>query len=156
MTYRPTIRYPNEYKEHINQLFHCTHLDRNQIMRLAFHVAAHSKEFKNLLSNHLKQNSSFPIPNFLLSNQDLWLSTQESTVVAASEEGGPINGGRYVNETYRQNVENDATGRVNERGTNAQNTRSEKTRLDGEIRSRPSRGYDVQRTTGGGISVRFG
>lgn len=52
MTYRPTIRYPDIYKEYVESVFEATDLDRNQIIRLALFVAAHSKEYKTILEKY--------------------------------------------------------------------------------------------------------
>ena len=57
--YRPTVRYSDAYKEHINNLFHSTTLDRNQILRLALHVAAHSEQFKQIISKY--KSSDVPL-----------------------------------------------------------------------------------------------
>lgn len=43
MVYRPTVRYPDVYKNYIENIYKATNLDRYQIIRLALFIAAHSK-----------------------------------------------------------------------------------------------------------------
>lgn len=80
--YRPTVRYDDRYKEYVQNVFHSTHLDRNQIIRLALFAAAHSDQFANLIEPYLKRGMSLPKCSWKLDEEDLWLnahSSKEST-----------------------------------------------------------------------------
>ncbi|SMQ86643.1 hypothetical protein SAMN05444673_6642 [Bacillus sp. OV166] len=57
MSYRPTIRYPDVYKDYVEKVFQATTLDRNQIIRFALYVAAHSDEY-NVSLKSIKQLTS--------------------------------------------------------------------------------------------------
>lgn len=48
--YRPTVRYDDQYRKYVDELFRATTLDRNQIIRLALFSAAYSKEFTDVTS----------------------------------------------------------------------------------------------------------
>jgi len=72
MTYRPTVRYDEIFRDYINDLFHATTLDRNQILRAALFSAAYSKEFANLIAPYLKKSSSFPLPKWSPDQHGYW------------------------------------------------------------------------------------
>lgn len=92
--YRPTVRYSDVYKEHINSLFHSTTLDRNQILRLALHVAAHSDHFNQILSRYKRGDLPLSSPVWKLDSPGLWMdNTLEET-----------EGGKYVNEIQQEEV----------------------------------------------------
>lgn len=71
--YRPTVRYGEAFHTYIDAVFHTTHLDRNQILRGALFVAAHSTEFGKLLSDYQKKDVPLPSPNWSLSDNGLWM-----------------------------------------------------------------------------------
>jgi len=73
MTYRPTVRYDDSFRIYVDDLFHATHLDRNQIIRAALFAAAHSREFIDLLSVYKKPNTSLPSPEWKLRQHGYWL-----------------------------------------------------------------------------------
>lgn len=75
--YRPGIRMDNVYKEWVDELFHASKLDRNQIFRLALFVAAHSNEFRQELEPYMKPGKAFPV-KWQLSESDLWQKQQRS------------------------------------------------------------------------------
>ena len=85
--YRPTVRYDEVYRKYVNQLFQATTLDRNQIMRGALFIAAHSNEFQQLLIPYLKKD--VPLPHALWSQSDhvLWLEQSPNQ----REEGRDVN-----------------------------------------------------------------
>lgn len=56
MTYRPTVRYDPVFKSYVNELFHATTLDRNQIIRAALFVAGYSEEFQELMGRYQKKD----------------------------------------------------------------------------------------------------
>jgi hypothetical protein len=72
MVYRPTVRYDDRFKDYVNDLFHATTLDRNQIMRLALFLLGHTKEGNGILSEHLKKNTSLPSPSWSIQHGGLW------------------------------------------------------------------------------------
>ncbi|MEI5909440.1 hypothetical protein WAK64_20640 [Bacillus spongiae] len=70
--YRPTVRYSDEFRDYVNQLFQSTTLDRNQIIRGALFAAAHSKEFHSLLKPYLKDDVLPPSPTWSIDDDRLW------------------------------------------------------------------------------------
>lgn len=71
--YRPTVRYDEVFRDYVNDLFHATHLDRNQIMRGALFAAAHSKEFQALLKPFQKNGVALPSAPWHLSEYGYWM-----------------------------------------------------------------------------------
>jgi hypothetical protein len=72
MSYRPTVRYPDMYKEYVEKVFQATTLDRNQIIRLALFVAAHSDEYKAILKNHQTADVPLPRPDWRKDEERCW------------------------------------------------------------------------------------
>ncbi|MCM3411446.1 hypothetical protein [Metabacillus litoralis] len=72
MVYRPTVRYSEDFREYIDQIFKSTHLDRNQILRLALFVAAHSNEYKTILSKYKKPDVLIPSPIWRIDEESMW------------------------------------------------------------------------------------
>ena len=60
MVYRPTVRYSPVFKDYVDSVFNSTRLDRNQIIRLALFVAAHSKEYRTILEKFKRTDVSLP------------------------------------------------------------------------------------------------
>jgi hypothetical protein len=61
MDYRPTVRYPNEFKNYVDDLFQATHLDRNQIFRAALFFFGRDQS-RNFLEFHIKRDCKLPSP----------------------------------------------------------------------------------------------
>ncbi|WP_057915845.1 hypothetical protein [Bacillus muralis] len=72
MVYRPTVRYPDVYKSYIENVFKVTDLDRNQIIRLALFIAAHSKEYKSILQKHKIADVPLPCPHWGRDEDGCW------------------------------------------------------------------------------------
>jgi hypothetical protein len=72
MVYRPTVRYPDMYKSFVDDVFKVTRLDRNQIIRLALFVAAHSEEFKNIVGKYKFDDVPLPHPEWGLDEEECW------------------------------------------------------------------------------------
>jgi hypothetical protein len=72
LSYRPTVRYPEVYKEYVEKVFRATTLDRNQIFRLALFVAAHSEEYKAILKKHQIGDVPLPRPDWGKSEERCW------------------------------------------------------------------------------------
>lgn len=72
MTYRPTVRYPYVYKDYINELYKITSLDRNQIIRLALFVSAHSKEYNDILRKYQTTDVPLPCPAWRMDEEKCW------------------------------------------------------------------------------------
>lgn len=72
MTYRPTVRYPDLYKDYIEGVYKVTSLDRNQIIRLALFTAAHSPEFNAILQKYKLENVPLPYPNWEMDEEGAW------------------------------------------------------------------------------------
>jgi len=60
LLYRPTVRYDPIYRKYVNELFHATDLDRNEIMRLALFCAPLGALFRSKVERHLKPGKTFP------------------------------------------------------------------------------------------------
>lgn len=75
--YRPTVRYAEVFREYVDDLFHATHLDRNQILRASLFVAPYSKEFHSLLGTYQKQDVPLPSPSWQLHESGFWLKQNE-------------------------------------------------------------------------------
>ena len=72
MVYRPTVRYPDMYKDYIEDLFKATELDRNQLIRLALFVAAHSDQYKAILKKHQRNDIPLPCPGWSIHEERCW------------------------------------------------------------------------------------
>ncbi|MBH9965597.1 hypothetical protein [[Bacillus] enclensis] len=84
--YRPTVRYSEVYRDYVDQVFHATTLDRNQIVRLALFIAAHSEEYQAILADHLRsETSSLPSAKWRPDQAILWRE-QEPAIVEEDED----------------------------------------------------------------------
>jgi hypothetical protein len=70
LTYRPTVRYDDIFKDYVDELFTATTLDRNQIIRLGLFLLGHTKEGKDVLTFFSK--SPLPDPKWNKNNMVLW------------------------------------------------------------------------------------
>lgn len=70
--YRPTVRYASVYRDYVNDLFHSTTLDRNQIIRLALFCAPLSALFRSKIEAHLKTGETFQTAPWVPKDADLW------------------------------------------------------------------------------------
>ncbi|MRX56147.1 hypothetical protein GJU41_19500 [Bacillus idriensis] len=73
MVYRPTVRYPDVFKEYVDDLFRATTLDRNQIIRAALFAAAISPSFESILLKHKKKDVLFPSSPWLMDHHWVWM-----------------------------------------------------------------------------------
>jgi hypothetical protein len=87
MTYRPTVRYDDIYKDYVDEVFRATTLDRNQIIRAALFTAVHSEEFRQVMKPYLKK--ALPAPAWSLTDDSYWLE----------QKGERANDGPTENET---------------------------------------------------------
>lgn len=73
MTYRPTVRYDERFRSYVDDLYHATTLDRNQIMRLALFLLGYTKEGEETLKQFLKKDrTSLPSPNWRRNHMEVW------------------------------------------------------------------------------------
>lgn len=85
--YRPTVRYNDRFKEFVDNVYEVTTLDRNQILRAALFVAAHTPAFRSLLNSHLSGDGIIPVPNWSVNDSQLWkCNTREETVDGCSQD----------------------------------------------------------------------
>lgn len=73
--YRPTVRYDDLYREYVTNIFHSTHLDRNQIIRAALFIAGHTEQFSKIMEPYVKRGVSLPTPLWNEEDHELWLNT---------------------------------------------------------------------------------
>jgi len=93
MVYRPTVRYPDVYKNYIENVYKATDLDRNQIIRLALFVAAHSEEYKGILQKHKMADVPLPCPDWGRNEEGYWkdqnyIKKQNLAPIKIIEQGG--------------------------------------------------------------------
>jgi len=75
--YRPTIRYNQTYRTFIDSIFYYSNLDRNQILRLALHIAAHSDAFQKVIESHRRtKDVPPPFPIWSVENHSIWLDNK--------------------------------------------------------------------------------
>jgi hypothetical protein len=74
--YRPTVRYHDIFKEYVNDLFHSSRLDRNQIIRLALFAAPYSSFFQQELKHTQKKGVSV-VAGWRLTDKGLWVNNEE-------------------------------------------------------------------------------
>lgn len=132
--YRPTIRCSDIYKDYINDLFHATNLDRNQIIRASLFSAAHSELFQGIIKEHLKKDVTPPLPAWESKDNRLWM-----------EQDPKIKG-------EERDVNAIETGRVE---IKVDNGIVERNRREAARQSTQGRTREV-RKTGGGISIQIG
>jgi hypothetical protein len=72
MVYRPTVRYSDSYEKFVKGIDHATYLDRNQIIRLALFVAAHSNIYRNILEKFKKPDVILPQADWGLDEEECW------------------------------------------------------------------------------------
>jgi hypothetical protein len=85
--YRPTVRYADVYRDYVNDVFHATILDRNQIIRLALFVAANSSEYNAILRQYQKDDVLLPCPKWCPNQSPLWMEQEPIGI----EKGGTSN-----------------------------------------------------------------
>jgi hypothetical protein len=132
--YRPTVRYSEVYRQFVDDVFHATTLDRNQIIRLALFIAAHSEEYQAVLGDHLRINSSsLPHAKWRPDQANLWRE-QEPAIVDDAEnqsEEGDVFYAKFAGKADTRPVV--AAGRGGSAGSDEAGTN---TRRAGEIRQR--------------------
>lgn len=82
--YRPTVRYPDIYKEFVNELFCLTGLDRNKIIRCCMFTAIYNPEFIRIIETYKHKDVPLPSPKWALTEDHLWL---EQDGIAKNKEG---------------------------------------------------------------------
>lgn len=78
MVYRPTVRYADDFKEYVDELFHATDLDRNQIIRAALFSAAFSPAFESILGQRKKSDVPLPFAPWSIDHHWLWMEQNPS------------------------------------------------------------------------------
>lgn len=72
--WRPALRCDSSYRDYIDSLYKVTALDKNQIMRLMWFVAAHSEDFKIIISEYKKAGvNQLPLAPWHSWEDVLWL-----------------------------------------------------------------------------------
>jgi hypothetical protein len=138
--YRPTVRYSDEYKKYVDAVFHTTTLDRNQILRMALFVAAHTNEFNSIVNNYKKGDVPPPSPAWSLSDQSLWMESNPKI-----EGEGETSSDEFRRETSVEKFNGDF-----------ERSRNEVKRF-GRDESNPRRERQIyQRKETGGITIKIG
>lgn len=91
--YRPTVRYSEVYRQFVDDVFHATSLDRNQVIRLALFIAASSPEYNAILSKYKKADVPLPRPKWRPNQSPLWLE-QDPQIKEEGEDVNAIDGGK--------------------------------------------------------------
>jgi len=73
MVYRPTVRYADIFKDYVDDIFHATTLDRNQIIRAALFTSICSKEFQSLIKQYKKKDVPLPSQYWSIEQHELWM-----------------------------------------------------------------------------------
>ncbi|MGV7002526.1 hypothetical protein ACWA2C_28210 [Priestia megaterium] len=150
--YRPTVRYADEYKTYIDELFRSTTLDRNQILRCALFAAAHSKEFHQIISHFQRKDVPTPSPGWSLGDWRWWRFQDVKKVE-----------GMDVNALNSGKTSDEKNGTAGDAGRGSYPKRNEPLQgtpipraSQGRIRPVASKGgMDVIRGTGGGITIKL-
>lgn len=150
--YRPTVRYADEYKTYVDELFKATSLDRNQILRAALFSAAYSKEFHDIILRFKKKDVPTPSPGWSLGDSRWWRYQD----VEKEQEERDVNAYDHGKRSY----EKDSKAGNNGGGNASRNEPTQKApvprkaeRRNGPLAS--ERGRDVIRGNGGGITIRL-
>ncbi|MEC1723932.1 hypothetical protein P9E34_04120 [Schinkia azotoformans] len=73
--YRPTVRMDDVYRDYLEKLADVTILDRNQLFRLALFIAAHSEDFKQVISEYKKEDvTRLPVPSWEVWEDGYWIN----------------------------------------------------------------------------------
>ncbi|WP_458414516.1 hypothetical protein ACNQFZ_06525 [Schinkia sp. CFF1] len=73
--WRPTLRCDSAYRDYINSLHDSTVLDKNQIIRLMMFVAAHTNDFKVIISEYKRSDvTEIPAAPWNSWEDALWLN----------------------------------------------------------------------------------
>lgn len=133
--YRPTVRYAEVYRDYVDDVFRATTLDRNQIIRLALFIAAHSEDYQAILTEHMRDDSaSLPHAKWRPNQAILW---REQDPAMVEEEENTYGGGTSLyakseGETVARPI---VAGRGNGISAGA-NSPGENARREGEVRQR--------------------
>jgi hypothetical protein len=85
MVYRPTVRYADDFKKYVDDLFHATNLDRNQIIRAALFYAAFSPSFQSIMNQYKKNGIPLPTAQWLEDHHWLWMEVNPSKQERAND-----------------------------------------------------------------------
>ena len=86
MNYRPSVRMDITFRNYINDLFHATSLDRNQLIRAALFVAGHSEEFKSLIDKYRRHpDVPLPAPSWQPHEHGYWMEQSLSSLKEGSD-----------------------------------------------------------------------
>lgn len=147
MTYRPTVRYADVFRDYINSLFHATTLDRNQLIRAALFSAALSDEFQELLTRYKTKDVSLPSPLWCFDQHEIWLEQCPKTA----------GGGKDVNANNKQKGEVEKDSGVVKRSEDETKTKEIQNRRNEPIeRQERQIPFQPRILNKGGIIIRFG
>jgi hypothetical protein len=93
LDYRPTVRYPSNFKTYVDYLFQATHLDRNQIFRASLFFFGNDELSKRFLEYHRKTDWKLPSPLYMNHpNHEFYMNFHQNIDLTI--------GGRDVNQPF--------------------------------------------------------
>jgi hypothetical protein len=145
MVYRPTVRYADKFKEYVDDIFHATDLDRNQIIRAALFSAAFSPTFESILKQRKKKDVPLPSAPWSMDHHWLWLEQNPSK----------LEGGKDVNVNIRREREIE---RVVESAAGKSGYQEQRHRCEQQIERREGKipSERIVFRNQGGISIKIG
>lgn len=157
--YRPTVRYNDRFKEYVEEMFKSTHLDRTQIIRAALFIAAHTEEFKQLISRYKKKDVPLPSSPWWPTDHHLWLELDGLGEQEREGEGkhDDYSGERTVSQSSK--IHRTSTDGSLLRGTTLQKSEKQKERRHlGSIEGCSGKVHEkrVIKHAGHGITIRLG
>jgi predicted NAD/FAD-dependent oxidoreductase len=146
MVYRPTVRYADEFKKYVDDLFHATNLDRNQIIRAALFYAAFSSSFQSIMNQYKKNDKPLPSAQWLEDHHWLWMEVNPSK----QEKGKDVN----VNRRGEGEHTKDSQSAVKESTQDQVNTKRDEQSLERREGKFPTERIVFRNQ--GGISIKIG
>lgn len=137
MVYRPTVRYDDRFRDYVEDCFHATKLDRNQIIRLGLFLLPYSEEGANILRRHAV--GPLPSPKWEIGEHGVWLVQNLD-----NREGGKD----VTTDQVRDVRTNERPIGVHEEGISLHGQQRTSEELQGPIRPRT-----IERTSGGGLKI---
>ncbi|MGG0545251.1 hypothetical protein ABEY63_25595 [Priestia aryabhattai] len=82
--YRPTVRYSEVYRQYVDELFHLTSLDRNQIIRCGLFSSVQNPIFIDIMNQYKRNDVPLPSPLWTVHDHHVWME-QDPEIKAEGE-----------------------------------------------------------------------